>query len=189
MAARRLGEVIKGKGKVVVIGFMPGSASTMEREHGFQDEMRTKFPDVNVIGLQFGMADRAKALAVTENVLTAHPDLAGLFADNESSSAGAVQALKSRNAKGVKMVAFDASDQLIADMKAGWIDSIVVQNPFKMGYESTKAIGMHLKGEKPPEMVDSGATLVKPEDLEKPEMKELLFPDIQKYLKAPAAAH
>ena len=189
MAARRLGEAIQGKGKVVVIGFMPGSASTMEREHGFQDEMRTKFPDVNVVGLQFGMADRAKALAVTENVLTAHPDLAGLFADNESSSAGAVQALKSRNAKGVKMVAFDASDQLIADMKAGWIDSIVVQNPFKMGYESTKAIGMHLKGEKPAELVDSGATLVKPEDLEKPEIKELLFPDIQKYLKGQGAAH
>ncbi len=182
MAARRLGEVIQGKGKVVVIGFMPGSASTMEREHGFQDEMRTKFPDVNIVGLQFGMADRAKALAVTENVLTAHPDLAGLFADNESSSAGAVQALKSRNAKGVKMVAFDASEQLIADMKAGWIDSIVVQNPFKMGYESTKAIGMHLRGEKPPAAVDSGATLITPQILENPEIKELLFPDIQRYL-------
>ncbi|MCC6390029.1 MAG: substrate-binding domain-containing protein, partial [Bryobacterales bacterium] len=110
-------------------------------------------------------------------------DLAGLFADNESSSAGAVQALKSRNAKGVKMVAFDASDQLLADMKAGWIDSIVVQNPFRMGYESAKAIGMYLKGEKPPSAVDSGAALIKPEDLDKPEVKELLFPDIQKYLR------
>jgi ribose transport system substrate-binding protein len=183
MAARRVGEVLGGKGKVVVIGFMPGSASTMEREHGFQDEIRTKFPGIDILGLQFGMADRAKAMAVTENVLTAHPDLAGLFADNESSSAGAVQALKSRNAKGVKMVAFDASDQLLADMKAGWIDSIVVQNPFRMGYESTKAIGMYLKGEKPPATVDSGAALIKPEDLEKPEVKELLFPDIQKYLR------
>jgi len=182
MAARRLGEMIQGKGKVGIIGFMPGSASTMEREHGFQDEMRTKFPNVNIIGLQFGMADRAKAMAVTENILTAHPDLAGLFADNESSSSGTVQALKSRNAKSVKLVAFDASEQLVADMRAGWIDSIVVQNPFRMGYESTKAIGMHLKGEKPPQMIDSGATLVKTEDLDKPEIKQLLFPDIQKYL-------
>jgi ribose transport system substrate-binding protein len=182
MAARRLGEVLQGKGKVAIIGFMPGSASTMEREHGFQDEMRTKFPKINIIGLQFGMADRAKAMAVTENVLTAHPDLAGLFADNESSSAGTVQALKSRGAKGVKLVAFDASEQLVADMRAGWIDSIVVQNPFRMGYEATKAIGMHLKGEKPPELVDSGATLLKLEDLDRPETKELLFPDIQKYL-------
>lgn len=182
MAARRLGEILGGQGKVVVIGFMPGSASTMEREHGFQDEIRTRFPKINILGLQFGMASQAKSMAATENVLTAHPDLAGLFADNESSSAGAVQALKSRQAKGVKMVAFDASDSLIADMKAGWIDSIVVQNPFRMGYEATRAIGMKLKGETPPELIDSGATLVKPADLELPETKALLFPDIQKFL-------
>lgn len=182
MAARRLGEVLGGKGKVVVIGFMPGSASTMEREHGFQDEIRKKFPQINIVGLQFGMASQAKSMAATENVLTAHPDLAGLFADNESSSAGAVQALKSRNKKSVKMVAFDASESLMSDMRAGWIDSIVVQNPFKMGYESTRAIGMKLKGETPPATIDSGATLIKPDDLDKPEMKELLFPDIKKYL-------
>ncbi len=186
MAARRLGEILQGKGKVAVIGFMPGSASTMEREHGFQDEIRLKFPAINIVGLQFGMADRAKAMAATENVLTAHPDLAGLFADNESSSAGAVQALKSRKARHVKLVAFDASDQLIADMRNSWIDSIVVQNPFRMGYEATKAIGLHLNNQRPPAAVDSGATLIRVEDVDKPEMKELLFPDIRRYLNAPA---
>jgi len=182
MAARKLGELIGGKGKVAIIGFMPGSASTMEREHGFQDEIRAKFPQIDVVGLQLGMADRAKARAVTENILTAHPDLAGLFADNESSSAGAVQALKSRNARNVKLVAFDASDQLVADMKAGWIQAIVVQNPFRMGYEATKAIGMKLNGETPPATLDSGATLVTTADLEKAEIKELLFPDLSRYL-------
>jgi ribose transport system substrate-binding protein len=182
MAARRLGGILQGKAKVAVIGFMPGSASTMEREHGFQDEIRRKFPAINIVGLQFGMADRAKAMAATENVLTAHPDLAGVFADNESSSAGAVQALKSRNARQVKLVAFDASDQLIADMRNGWIDSIVVQNPFRMGYEAAKAIGLHLNNATPPAEVDSGATLIRVEDVDKPEMKELLFPDIRRYL-------
>ena len=183
MAARRMGEILGGKGKVAVIGFMPGSASTMEREHGFQDEVHKKFPEMNIVGVQFGMADRSKAMAATENVLTAHPDLAGLFADNESSLAGAVQALKTRGAKNVKLVGFDASDQLIADMKAGFIDSLVVQNPFKMGYESTRAILQKLKGETPVANVDSGATLIKPEDLDKVEVKELLFPDLSKYLK------
>lgn len=182
MAARRLGELIGGKGKVAIIGFMPGSASTMEREQGFQDEIRAKFPEVNIVALQFGMADRAKAMAVTENVLTAHPDLAGLFADNESSSSGAVQALKSRWARNVRMVAFDASEQLLADLKSGVIDSLVVQNPFKMGYEATRAIGLALRGETPPAYVDSGATLVRAEDLENPEIQELLFPDIKRYL-------
>ncbi len=183
MAARRLGEIVGGKGKVAVIGFMPGSASTMEREHGFQDEIRAKFPAIDIVALQFGMADRAKAMAVTENVLTAHPDLAGLFADNESSSQGAVQALKLRGAKNVKLVAFDTSDPLISDLRAGWIDSLVVQNRFRMGYESTKAIGMHLTGQAPPALVDSGATLVRAGDLEQPAVRELLFPDIQRYLK------
>lgn len=182
MAARRLGEILRGRGKAGIIGFMPGSASTMEREYGFQDELANKFPGIQIAGLQFGMADRAKAMAVTENLLTAHPDLAGLFADNESSVAGAVQALKSRGARHVKFVAFDASEQLIADAREGWIDSFILQNPFRMGYESTRAIGLKLRGEQPPPLVDSGATLVTRDNLDKPEFRELLFPDIQKWL-------
>ena len=182
MAARRLGEVLGGKGKVGVIGFMPGSASTMEREDGFQNEIREHSPGIEIVGMQFGMADRAKSMAETENILTAHPDLAGLFADNESSSSGAVQALKSRHSTSVKLVAFDASDQLIADLRDGVIDSLVVQNPFRMGYESTRAIGLKLAGQTPPAKIDSGATLVKREDLDKPEIKALLHPDIERYL-------
>jgi ribose transport system substrate-binding protein len=182
MAARRMGEILGGKGKVGVVGFMPGSASTMEREHGFQDEIHNRYPGINIVALQFGMADRAKSMAVTENILSANPDLAGLFADNESSSAGAVQALKSRGAKQVKLVAFDASDQLIAELRDGVIDSIVVQNPLRMGYESTRAIGMKLSGQTPERKVDSGATLIRREDLSREETRQLLFPDIQKYL-------
>ena len=184
IAARRLGEILGGKGKVGVIGFMPGSASTMEREDGFQDETHKHFPGIRIVGMQFGMADRAKAMAETENILTAHPDLAGIFADNESSSAGAVQALKSRGTKNVKLVAFDASDQLIADLRSGAIDSLVVQNPFRMGYESTRAIALKLAGQSPPAKVDSGVTLVRREDLDKPETKALLYPDIRQYLSA-----
>jgi ribose transport system substrate-binding protein len=183
MAARRLGEVLEGKGKVGIVGFMAGSASTMERERGFQEEIHARFPDIEIVGLQFGMADRAKAMAVTENMLTAHPDLAGLFADNESSSIGAVQALKSRGNRTVKLTAFDASDQLINDLRDGWIDSLVVQNPFKMGYEAVRAVGLKLSGAEPPARVDSGATLVLRKDLERPEVKTLLFPDIQAYLR------
>jgi len=181
MAARRMGEALGGKGKVAIIGFMPGSASTMEREFGFQDELK-KFPGIQMVGLQFGMADRAKAMASTENMLAAHPDMAGLFADNESSSSGAVQALKSRNAKAVKLVAFDSSEQLVADCKAGWIDSLVVQDPFRMGYEATRAIGLHLEGNPVEASIDSGARLLVREDLEKPEVKGLLFPDLNQWL-------
>jgi ribose transport system substrate-binding protein len=183
MAARRMGEILGGKGKVGVVGFMAGSASTMQREEGFTSEIRAKFPAIEITGVMFGMADRAKAMAVAENMLTAHPDLAGIYADNESSAEGALQAVKSRGASGVKLVMMDASETLLAALRSGAVDSIVVQNPFRMGYESTKAIGMKLRGEAPPKLQDSGATLALKENLDSPEIKQLLFPDIQQYLK------
>lgn len=189
IAARRLGELLGGKGKVAIIGFMPGSGATMEREDGFQDEIQKKFPGITIVGLRYAQADRAKAMAETENILTAHPDLAGVFADNESSSSGAVQALKGRNARNVKMVAFDASEQLIQDCRDGWIDSLVVQNPFKMGYESVRALLRRIKSEPVEKTIDSGVRLVKRDEIDTPELKELLFPDIQKYLDAPKQTH
>ena len=183
MAARRMGEILGGKGKVGVVGFMPGSASTMQREEGFTREMREHFPAIRIAGVQFGMADRAKSMAVTENLLTAHPDLSGLYADNESSADGALQAVKTRGAKNVKLVVMDASESLLAALRSGEVDSIVVQNPFRMGYESTKAVGMKLRGETPLRLQDSGATLVRKDDLARAEIRQLLFPDIQQYLK------
>lgn len=176
MAARRLGEVLGGKGKVGVIGFMPGSASTMEREDGFLEELKAKFPGMEMVGLQFGMADRAKAMAVTENLMTAHPDLAGLFADNESSLSGAVQALKSRGNRKVKLVGFDASDALVADLREGWIDALVLQDPYRMGYESVQAITRKLAGETPAARLDLAATLATREDLAAGRVAKQLLP-------------
>jgi ribose transport system substrate-binding protein len=183
MAARQLCAIVGGKGKVAVLGFMAGSASTMEREDGFMEEMRAACPGVQMLPLQFA-AGQAKAMALTENMLTANPDLAGLFADNESSSAGAVQALKSRGKPGaVKLVGFDASDQLIEDLKSGYIDSLVVQDPFRMGYESTRAIGLKLRGETPPQRTDLKPALIRAQDLSRSDVTALLYPDIQQYLK------
>jgi ribose transport system substrate-binding protein len=176
MAARRMGELLSGKGKVGVIGFMPGSASTMEREEGFTEELKAKFPNIQLAGMQFGMADRAKAMAATENMMTAHPDLGGVFADNESSSSGAVQALKSRGNRNVKLVAFDASDALIADLKDGWIDSLVLQDPYRMGYDSVKAITQKLSGQTPSARLDLPATLATREDLAAGRVAKQLLP-------------
>ena len=182
MAARLLGELLGGEGKVAVIGFMPGSASTMEREEGFGEELKAKFPRMQIVQTVFGMADRAKSLAATENILNAHPDLAGLFADNESSSAGAVMALRSRPRTAVRTVCFDANEQLISDLRQGRIEGIVLQDPFKMGYESVKAIGMKLRGEAVPKSIDSGVVLARKANLDKSDITRLLQPDIKTWL-------
>ena len=190
MAAERMGEILGGQGKVGVIGFMPGSASTMKREAGFQETIEEKFPDIEFLGVRFNMADRAKALEEAENLLTAHPDLAGLFADNESSLDGTVQAVKQRGLAGkVKIVGFDASETLVGDMLEGAIDSIVVQDPFKMGYESTRQMAFHLQGADTIPHIDSGAYLLTPENVELPEMREIVFPDLEYWLGRKGAGH
>ncbi|MFN9084422.1 MAG: substrate-binding domain-containing protein [Acidobacteriota bacterium] len=182
LAAQRLAAVLGGKGKVAMIGFMPGSASTMDREAGFREEIAAHHPGMQIVVESFGMADRAKAMAVTENALTAHADLAGIFADNESSSAGALQAIKSRQAKTVKFVAFDANEQFIEDLRAGWIDALILQDPFEMGYQSVKAIATRLSGGAPAPRRDLPATLVTLANLDAKEIPPLILPGAQKRL-------
>jgi ribose transport system substrate-binding protein len=180
MAARRMGELLKGKGKVAVIALTPGSASTTERERGFQETVAASFPGLKIAAMQYGMSDRARSLAVTEDILSAHPDLDAIFASNESSTVGAAQALKSRGLAGkVKLVGFDSSTNLVEDLKSGVIDSLVVQNPYRMGYEGVKTIVDYLAGRVPQKRIDSGALLVTRENLQKPEVQKLLNPELK----------
>ena len=96
---------------------------------------------------------------------------------------GTSLALKARKREGkTHYVAFDSSDSLIEDMQAGIIDAMVVQDPFRMGYEAVKSVVDKLNGKTPPKRMDLHARVITKPDLDKPEIKELLHPDIAKYI-------
>ena len=181
MAADRMGKILGGKGKVVMVAVQPGAASSVAREKGFEDRLREAFPKIEIADKRFGMADYATSLKVAENMLTAHPEIDGLFASNETSSVGAVQALKGRKSK-VKMVGFDFSPPLIEDLKEGAIDSLVVQHPFKMGYESVMAAVDKLNGKPVDKIRDLAPRLVSLENLNDPDVQAQLNPELKKYL-------
>jgi ribose transport system substrate-binding protein len=177
MGARELARLMNGKGTAAMVMHAPGSGSTMDRERGFEDVMKTEFPQIKIVARQFGMSDRSKAMGAAENILTAHPNLNGIFASSEPSSIGAALALKSRNLAGkVKFVSFDSSDTLIEDLKGGTIDAMVVQDPFKMGFEAVKTLVDKLNGITPPKRIDLAARVVRKADLDKPDVRDLLFP-------------
>jgi len=182
LAAQRMAQILNGKGRVAMVAVQPGAASTMAREEGFEDAVREKFPDIKIVDKRYGMADFAKSLAVAENILTAHPGLDGIFASNESSSVGTVQALKQRRVQ-VKLVGFDWSPALIEDLKAGVADSLVVQQPFRMGEESVRAAVAKLRNQPVTKMNNLEPRLILREDLDKPEIQALLNPDLKRYLK------
>jgi ribose transport system substrate-binding protein len=183
MAAQELARLVGGKGKVAMIMNAPGSLSTMDRERGFEDVIKSEFPKIKIVARQFSMSDRSKGMAAAENILTAHADLDGVFASSEPSSTGAALALKSRALSGkVKCVGFDASDDLIEDLKGGTIQALAVQDPFRMGFEAVKTLVDKLNGITPPKQIDLPARVVTKDDLDKPEVRELLHPDVKKYL-------
>jgi ribose transport system substrate-binding protein len=177
VAARTLAELLHGRGKVAMVMHAPGSLSTMDREKGFTEVMQKEFPGIEIVASQYGMSDRSKAMAAAENILTAHPDLDGLFASAEPSSVGTALAIKSRGLSGkVKFVSFDSSVGLVDDLKGGTIDAMVVQDPFQIGFTAVKTLVDKLHGQTPPKTIDLAAQVVRREDLEKPEIKRLLSP-------------
>lgn len=183
LGARELARLTGGKGKIAMLMNAPGSASTMDRERGFEEAIRSEFPNIEIVARQFSMAARSKAVDASENILTANSDLAGIFASSEPSASGAALAIKSRGLAGkVKLVGFDASDDLIADLKAGTVSALVVQDPFQMGFQTVKSLVDKLRGVTPPKQIDLPARVVRPTDLDDPAVRELLHPDVQKYL-------
>ncbi len=175
IAARRMGEILNGKGNIIVVKYAPGSASTTKRENGFIDTINKEFPDIKIVDTKYGMDTVETSLQATEDLLTKNPELDGLFACNESTSVGALRALQSQGKAGqIKMIGFDAGELLIEGLKAGNVNALVVQNPYKMGYEGVKIVVAHINGESVPEKIDTGVALVTMENLNTPEIQELL---------------
>ena len=176
VAAKRMGEKIGGKGKVAILGVKKGSVSTDEREEGFRDTIQKEFPGITLVPIIFyGEANAAKSLAVAEDVLTSHSDLTGLFASNESSTVGAVRAIRQRNLVGkVTLVGFDATADLVRNVREGAIDSLVLQNPFKMGYEGVKTIVDKIGGKQPERRIDTGVELLTKENVDTPKIQQLI---------------
>jgi ribose transport system substrate-binding protein len=184
MAARRLAKILNGKGAVAMIAVMPGGASTLAREQGFTETLQKEFPGIKLVASQYGMSDRARSMSVSEDILTAHPGLDALFASNESSTIGAAQAIKERGLAGkVKLVGFDSSPSLVEDLRAGVIDSLVLQDPFTIGFEGMKTLIDHHAGQTPAKTIALAPNLVTSENLNDPKVQQLLSPDINRYLK------
>jgi ribose transport system substrate-binding protein len=182
LAGDRMGQILSGKGKIAMVACLPGGASTEAREKGFEDVIVSKYPGIQIVDKRFGMADIAKSLTVSENILTAHPELDALFASNESSSMGAAQALHGRGGRKVKLVGFDSSPTLIDDLRSGLIDSLIVQDPFRMGYESVMAAVKKLDGEPVAKINDLAPRLIDLKNLDQADVQAQLNPDLKKYL-------
>lgn len=178
-AAHELARLLNKKGTCIIVRVDPGSESTNQREKGFEDTLAEHYPDVKIIDSQYGYSDRAKSRSVTEDMLTAHPDVDSIYGPNESSTYGALLALQARQLAGKKVfVGFDSSDELVEALEKKEIQALILQNPFNMGYQGVKAIVQHLSGEPVEKRIDTGVYMITPDNMNEPENKLLLTPDL-----------
>jgi ribose transport system substrate-binding protein len=187
IAAEHLGKLLNGQGKVILLRYQVGSASTEGREAGFLDVMTKKFPKIQLLSTdQYAGATRDSAYQAAQNLLNRFgKDVNGIFAPCEPVTIGMMLALKDAGKAGgkVKLVGFDTGVQSVDGMKKGDVQGLVVQNPMNMGYLGVKAIVDHLQGKKLEKVVDTGVQLATPENMNDAAIKEVLYPPFAKYLK------
>jgi ribose transport system substrate-binding protein len=176
MAGEQLGELLHGKGKVVLFRYIEVCASTDQREAGFLAAIK-KFPDIQVI-----LDDRSSGTTISEaqsaasNMLDKLKEADGIFCSNEPTTFGMLLALRQNNLAGSKkLVGFDTSPALVEGLKSGEIKALVAQNPKKMGREAVQALIAIMKGETVPAVIDTGAAVVTKENLATSEIQALLF--------------
>jgi len=186
LAADRLGELLGGKGKVIMLRYAEGSASTQDREDGFLEEMKEKYSNVQLISTdQYAGATRDTAKRASENLLNRFGDeVQGIFCPNESTTAGMLSALQDSGKAGkVIFVGFDTSQMFIDAMRAKQLHGIVVQNPFNMGYLGVRTMVDSLQGKPVEKRIDTGVTMVTLDNLDGAETQALLHPPLDQYLK------
>jgi len=185
VAARHLAGLLEGKGKVMMMRYFEGSASTSKREIGFLDTIRDEFPGIEVIsGNQFGGATSDECFQTAENLLVSFEQVDGIFCGCEPTTFGMLRALQDSGRAGkIRFVGFDATDKLLEGLRTGEIDGLVLQDPFRMGELSVQTMVAHLDGKPVEKFVDTGVSVATKENVDSEEMRALWNVDFDKWLK------
>jgi len=185
LAADQMGKLLNGKGKVLLLRYQEGVASTRAREDGFVEKLTSAYPGIELISSnQFAGPTRETAKQASENLLTRYAgQIQGVFTPNESSTAGMLLALEDVNRAGkVAFIGFDVSDTFIDAMRDKKLQGIVVQNPFRMGDLGVRTLVDHLQGKPVAKRIDTGVMLVTADNMNNAEVQQLLHPPLARYL-------
>lgn len=185
LAADRMAELLGGKGKVLLLRYQEGSASTTDRENGFLERMKSAHPGIEVLASeQYAGPTRDTGKRAAENLLNRYgAEIQGVFCVNESSTHGMLLALQDANRAGkVSFIGFDASQTFIDALENGQMHGLVVQNPMQMGYLGVMKMVEHLQGKPVERRIDTGVWMITKENLADPKTAELLHPPVDQYL-------
>ncbi|NTF85085.1 ABC transporter substrate-binding protein [Agrobacterium rhizogenes] len=170
----------KEEGDVVIITNTPGAGSLEQRRTGFLDQVKTKYPGLKVVADKYADGQATTGLNIMTDLITANPKIVGVFASNLIMAQGVGQAIaENKLSDKVKVIGFDSDDKTLGFLKSGAIAGLVVQDPYRMGYDGIKTALAVSKGEKVEANVDTGANLVTKANMSDPKIEALINPKVK----------
>ena len=177
MAGKALGEALEGKGKFAIIGANEAVKNNRDRSDGAAAYIAENFPDMELITIQYTDGDMTKALSVSSDIITANPDIAGFFTNNETTTIALATVLQEKGLAGkITHVGFDATLQTVGYITDGTTTAIVTQVPYNMGYLAVEKALAAYNGEELESVYDTGVALVTAENLDTEEIQSIVNP-------------
>ena len=175
MAAEKMAELIGGAGKVAVVAHDQTSRTGIDRRDGFLNVMEEKYPDIEVVTVQYGAGDQLQSTEITKSILTANPDLKGIFGTNEGSAIGVVNGVRESGASGLIVIGYDSGAAQKAAIRDGLMAGAITQNPVGIGYETVKAAVMAANGESVSPLIDTGFYYYDKSNIDSPDVAAVLY--------------
>lgn len=175
LAADKMAELIGGSGQVAVVAHDQTSRTGIDRRDGFLNTMKEKYPDIEVVSVQYGDGDHLKSTEVAKAIMTANPDLKGIFGTNEGSAIGVVNAVRETGAEGLVVIGYDSGTAQKQAIMDGTMAGAITQNPVGIGYETVKAAVAATKGEELPEVIDTGFYWYDKTNMDDPKISAVLY--------------
>ncbi|MCT4554028.1 MAG: ABC transporter substrate-binding protein [Pelagimonas sp.] len=175
MAADKMAELLGGKGKVAVVAHDQTSRTGIDRRDGFVNRIKSAYPGIDVVTVQYGQGDHLKSTEVTKAILTANPDLNGIFGTNEGSAIGVVNGVQELGAKDIVIIGYDSGKAQKDAIRSGLMAGAITQNPVGIGYETVKAAVLASKGESVPALIDTGFYYYDASNIDDPKVAAVLY--------------
>jgi ribose transport system substrate-binding protein len=174
LAADKMAELIGGEGDIALVVHDQTSRTGIDRRDGFLNQIKAKHPNIEVVTVQYGDGDQLKSTEITKSILTANPDLKGIFGTNEGSAIGVGNAIKETGAK-IVAIGYDSGKAQKDYILDGTLAGAITQNPVGIGYETVKAALAAIKGETLPKVIDTGFFWYDKTNIDAPEIAAVLY--------------
>jgi ribose transport system substrate-binding protein len=175
-AADHMATLIGSEGEVAVLVHDQTSRTGIDRRDGFVNQMKSKYPKITIVDVQYGAGDPAKSTDIAKAVIQAHPNLKGYFGANEGSMKGVMNAVKETGKEGkIVQIGYDAGQQILDEIRSGVVAGAITQDPIGIGFKCVESALKAIKGETLPKTIDTGFHWYDKTNIDDPAIAALLY--------------